>query len=360
MTVVTPSDLYVAGTKKALFQLLDVRAPLEVEHGAMPGSLFEPILTNQERHAVGLCYREKGQQAAIELGYALTAPYLPGRIEAWRKACEAAPSAVMCWRGGLRSKLACEFIARNDVPRIEGGYKALRKFVMSQLEPSLEKKQVIVLTGLTGSGKTKLLRHLHAQRHLNVPRQDLGILDLEAEAHHRGSAFGKLDTQPSQATFENSLATQVLLGAENELILEDESRAIGHLRLPNTLYKAMSRAPAIILEASLDERVQHIFDEYVKAKTQQQSQEETHRNLETNILKLYKRLGWKTVKACLDSLDQAKQSGLWLEPTAHHLWISTLLDEYYDPLYKKALRQNERPVLFAGNYQSCLNYLYRT
>ena len=127
MTLIQPQDLYPAQAAKPSFQLLDVRAPIEVERGAMPYSFFEPILNNEERHQVGLCYREKGQEAAITLGYALTAPHMPKRIESWRKTCAAAPTAIACWRGGLRSKLATEFIARSDVPRIEGGYKGLAK-----------------------------------------------------------------------------------------------------------------------------------------------------------------------------------------------------------------------------------------
>ncbi|MCA9838763.1 MAG: tRNA 2-selenouridine(34) synthase MnmH [Trueperaceae bacterium] len=351
MLLVQPSEIFVAGDGKASYQLLDVRAPIEVERGALPNSVFEPILTNEERHEVGLCYRHKGQQAAIELGYELTTPYLPERIAAWRKACETAPSAVMCWRGGLRSKLTCEFIARGDVPRVAGGYKALRNYLLSQLEPRLKTKQVSVLTGLTGSGKTNLLRELRGQS------SQLDILDLEAEAHHRGSAFGKLDAQPSQASFENSIAVQILLSGQNRLIIEDESRGIGRLRLPGALYKAMSFAPLIRLEASLKERMNHIFDEYVRSSTESRGQVKTQQHLESGILKLYQRLGWKTVKLCLESLEEARQSGKWLEPSAHYVWIAILLNEYYDPLYQKAMKQNDRPVLFSGTYQQCLEYL---
>ena len=146
----------------------------------------------------------------------LTAPHMPKRIESWRKTCQAAPTAIACWRGGLRSKLAAEFIASLNVPRVEGGYKALRNYVMTQLQITLGHKDFFILTGLTGSGKTKLLRDTKFN-----PNQTLDILDLEAEANHRGSAFGKQGFQPSQATFENSLATKLLLSPSKTIVLKN-------------------------------------------------------------------------------------------------------------------------------------------
>jgi tRNA 2-selenouridine synthase len=362
MTLLKPSELYALGAGIPTFQLLDVRAPVEVERGAMPYSIFEPILTNEERHEVGLCYKEKGQQAAIDLGYSLTAPHMPKRIESWRKTCQAAPTAIACWRGGLRSKLASEFIGL-DVPRIEGGYKALRNHVMEQLEQVVNSKQFIVLTGLTGSGKTKLLRYQVlgdgcqvSTHHLAPSTHHLYVIDLELEANHRGSAFGKQGQQPSQATFENSLATKLLLSPYQHILLEDESRSIGRVWIPEILLKKMFRAPMIVLEVALEERVQNIFVEYVQEPTLSQGQEITRQNLESNILRLYKRLGWENVKACIESLDKAQEKG-WLEASAHLFWIETLLTQYYDPLYKKSLYNYERTVLFQGNAPECKTFL---
>jgi tRNA 2-selenouridine synthase len=364
MSLITPPDFYLPNAGRPAFQLLDVRAPLEVAKGAMPYSVFEPILTNEERHQVGLCYKENGQQAAIDLGYALTAPYLASRIESWRKTCDVGPTAVACWRGGLRSKLTSDFIARAEVPRVEGGYKALRNYVVSQLAPVLASKRVIVLAGLTGSGKTKFLKsqmmgngHQTFDQSLKPETQNLSIIDLEAEAHHRGSAFGSLDQQPSQATFENSVATKILLSTGKNLLLEDESRGIGAVSLPEGLYKTMSLAPLIILEAPLAERVQNIFEEYVSEATRQKGQEATRQTLEGDLLKLYQRLGWETVRACVESLDAAQNSGHWLEPSSHAYWITTLLTGYYDPLYQKSLGRSGRPVLFRGDYQECQEFL---
>ncbi len=352
MAAIKPQELYIANSSWPNFQLLDVRAPIEVERGAMPYSVFEPILNNEERHQVGLCYREKGQEAAITLGYELTAPYMPKRIESWRKTCEAAPTAIACWRGGLRSKLATEFIAGSNVTRIEGGYKALRNYVMKQLETTVDHKDFFILTGLTGSGKTKLLRDARLDH-----SQTLGILDLEAEANHRGSAFGKQGQQPSQATFENGLATKLLLSPYKHILLEDESRSIGRVWIPEILLQKMCEAPVIILDVALEERVQNIFLEYVQEPTLNQGLEITRQTLESNLLRLYQRLGWEKVKACVDGLDQAQESGTWNLASAHHYWITTLLTEYYDPVYKKAFGKYQRPSLFTGNFKECLDYI---
>jgi tRNA 2-selenouridine synthase len=364
LSFIKPQELYPAQSGQPTGQLLDVRAPIEVERGAMPYSIFEPILTNEERHQVGICYKEKGQQAAIDLGYALTEPYLESRIVSWKKICEASPTAVACWRGGLRSKLTTEFIGRSDVLRIEGGYKALRNYVMGRLEPVVNKKQIVVLTGLTGSGKTELLRDQVSgfrgqkkpfDRNPKPETRNLEILDLEAEAQHRGSAFGKLGTQPSQATFENHLATKLLLSPHKTILLEDESKSIGRVWIPDVLFTAMCNAPIIVLDISLEERIQNIFEEYVKEATLSYGLEAIKQKLETNLLRLYQKLGWNTTSACVDSLHRAEDN--WLEPSAHCHWIKTLLTQYYDPLYKKSLLRYERPVLFQGSREECLGFI---
>ena len=224
-------------------------------------------------------------------------------------------------------------------------------------------KKFIVLTGLTGSGKTKLLRFqvsgFSSQGFYRNPKpetRNLGVLDLEAEANHRGSAFGKQGQQPSQATFENSLATKLLLSPYSSILLEDESRSIGRVWIPEILLEKMCEAPVIVLDVALEERVQNIFTEYVLEPTQQQGLEVTRQNLESNILRLYQRLGWEKVKACVDSLDQAQESE-WLEASAHSFWIAILLTEYYDPVYKKAFGKYQRPIQFSGNFRECLDYI---
>jgi tRNA 2-selenouridine synthase len=69
-----------------------------------------------------------------------------------------------------------------DVTHLKGGYKAYRNEILNTLS---RLKNIRILSGYTGSGKTEILQSL----------TDLGeqVIDLEALAHHRGSVH--LDSQ---------------------------------------------------------------------------------------------------------------------------------------------------------------------
>jgi len=351
MPVLEPSQLFKRGAKTPTHTLLDVRAPLEVERGALPYSQFEPILTDSERHQVGIRYKEQGQEAAIELGYELTGPFLPSRIERWREISSQGPTAAMCWRGGLRSQLALEFMDLPEVPRVAGGYKAVRQHLMDRLPRELLEREILVLTGLTGSGKTRLLGALEGNAQLES-------LDLEGLANHRGSAFGNMGQQPAQASFENALAAEILLSPAQTLLLEDESRNIGQLELPSPLWETLRGAKGILLEAGVQERSQQIFEDYVRVETERLGQETLRQNLEANFNKLKRRLGTASVERGIAMLEDAYKSGAWLELGAHQPWIELLLLEYYDPLYRKGLEKSGREILFRGDFDAVLEYLH--
>jgi len=316
----------------------------------MPFSVNRPILTDEERHEVGVRYKQAGQEAATQLGYALTDADMPNRVAAWRAVCGAGPTAVTCWRGGLRSKLAAEFIG-GEVPRVAGGYKALRGYVMGELETGLQRVQTLVVGGLTGAGKTRLLREVGGSPHLFA-------LDLEAAAKHRGSAFGETpEPQPAQATFENSVATTLLLNDKPVLVLEDESRTIGARQLPDAVYGAIQTAPLVIVEESLDSRVRRIHQDYVLSLSGALGIEATRAYLGASLMRLKKRLSGPTVETALQSLRHAHEAGLWEESGAHRPWIEPLLLDYYDPLYHKSLAKAARPVVFRGTLEECTAWL---
>ncbi len=353
MSLLSPADLYPVSAGRPALTLLDVRAPVEVAAGALPGAALHPILSDEERHLVGLRYKEAGQAEAIKLGYALTEPCLTERIEAWRAVAAAGPTAVTCWRGGLRSKLTAEFIGDDRVARVEGGYKAIRAHLTQQLEPSLTRYESVVIGGLTGSGKTVLLARLSG-----IP--DLKVLDLEHEARHRGSAFGRIgEPQPAQATFENSVAAQLLLGSEARLVLEDESRSIGHIDLPDPLHEVIQTSPVVIVEEPLENRLTRIHQDYVLSLSRTLGVIQTRQYLSGSLGKLRKRLSGTVTDAALKSLENAESSGSWHELDAHRGWITPLLERYYDPLYRKGLKNSGRPVLFTGDLEACYEWLTR-
>ena len=219
--------------------LIDTRAPVEFQAGAFPGAVNLPLMTDEERSAVGTCYKEQGNEAAVKLGHALVNETVRRpRIQAWANFYRAHPDALLyCFRGGQRSEIAQRWLYEYEgmvIPRLRGGYKALRRFLIEQLQRRIPTKlkglRRFVMSGRTGSGKTRLLARIDHK------------IDLEALANHRGSAFGRhIDPQPTQIDFENRLAyalIQFCAKPNPYLVFEDEGRNIGRLYLPQPTFEA--------------------------------------------------------------------------------------------------------------------------
>jgi tRNA 2-selenouridine synthase len=352
---VSAERLYPRGGGRAAWRIVDVRAPAEFAKGALPGAVNAPILSDAERHEVGLRYQEQGQAAASQLGYRLVEAELPARVARWQRLAAEAPSLLACWRGGLRSELACAFAARPDLPRLQGGYRAARQHLTKTAAEMLKNLPVLVVAGLTGSGKTRLIRSL---RDSSPPRSL--ALDLEGQARHRGSAFGGLpEGQPSQASFENALAAELVLADPGRLILEDESRFIGLRQLPAELYARVAASPVVLLEESLASRSWAIFDEYVAQAAEREGVAQARAGLEASLRRLHKRLGGASLSWMLASLGAAEREGAWNVFEAHRPWLSEILKRYYDPLYLRALEGLDRPVAFRGGREECEAWLTR-
>ena len=183
--------------------LLDVRAPVEFAQGAFPASVNLPLMNDEERHRVGLQYKQKGQDAAIVLGHALVSGEIKAqRVAQWVKFAQEHPEGYLyCFRGGLRSRISQQWLADAGLPypRIIGGYKAMRSFLIEKLNTSIAASKFVLVAGFTGCGKTEVIQNLDA------------AIDLEKLAHHRGSSFGKHATdQPVQIDFDNLLAIALM------------------------------------------------------------------------------------------------------------------------------------------------------
>jgi len=342
--------------------LLDVRAPVEFNQGAFPYTENFPLINDQERKDIGLRYKNLGQDAAIELGHKLVQGEIkPERISHWEDFFNQHPDgALYCFRGGMRSKISQQWIYEktgNIYPRIKGGYKAMRRFLIDELEASSQLIEPVMLGGRTGIGKTILLKKIKQQ------------IDLEGIFHHRGSVFGKHVTpQPTQIDIENSLSIELLkLLNKNhtKIILEDEGSNIGSRRIPENLFSKMSQSPIILLEVSVDERVDITFQEYIiEALAEHQSfygeeqgLELWIMQLENSIDKIQRRLGGvrhKELKALMTNAIQQQLSG---SIELHKEWIKVLLTDYYDPMYDFQLSKKEQRVSFKGNTSEVLNYL---
>lgn len=342
--------------------LIDVRAPVEFAKGAFPHSVNLPLMNDIERQKVGACYKQYGQQAAIKLGYSMVAGKIKGeRIAAWAAFAKEHPGGYLyCFRGGLRSQISQQWLkgeAGIDYPRIAGGYKAMRGFLLETVESAVAECNFVLLGGLTGSGKTELLVQLD------------NAIDLEGHAHHRGSSFGRHATpQPAQIDFENTLAIALLkkrAAGMQQFVLEDESRLIGSCSLPLHLHLAMSHYPLVWLEDSLENRVERILNDYVVDLCAEfvalygndDGFAAFAQRLQTSLAKLAKRLGGERYQRLAAIMDEAlaRQRGGAIE--LHRAWIAALLAEYYDPLYQSQRQNRGRHVEFSGDQNAVAAYL---
>ena len=342
--------------------LLDVRAPVEFNAGAFPRSTNIPLLDDRQREQIGTRYKDAGQDAAITLGLQLATPALRAqRIGDWSAFCRENPEGYLyCFRGGLRSHTTQAWLreAGLDYPLVRGGYKALRGFLLLALEHNLTHTPLLVLSGSTGVGKTTLLRQ--------VPRK----LDLEARAQHRGSAFGSLvDAQPPQISWENAVAVDLLKLVQGEaarlpVLLEDESRLIGHIHVPPFMQERMYTAPRILLEAPLEQRIANISADYIEQPWQQHlhlhgaaAQQQFGTRVLHNLQRICKRLGAERHAR----VEQLFRSGIAALPhgdrAAFHAGIRILLQEYYDPLYHHKLQQHQQGLVFRGEHVAVLEWL---
>ena len=342
---IDPHDVWPRGAGVAAYRLIDVRAPVEVQKNELPGAVNLPILTDDERREVGACYHQRGHAAAVERGLALTAPRRAARIAGWQELVDAdsAPTAITCWRGGDRSAIAQRWLG-GAVPKVRGGAKAMRRFLMSRLDEQVADRRFVVVAGLTGSGKTEAL---HAVAAAAIP--GVHVLDLEALARHRGSAFGGHgEQQPAQATFENRVAASLQLSDASLVLIEDEARHVGRVLLPKELWQRIKSAPVALLDGPDDERVARIAAEYVFEPTRTAPRAEVKARLLSSLDKLHKRLGGALAQACVDAVERADDDARWLTVEAHDPWIRPLLVDYYDKHYRQELGRYPREVAFRG------------
>ena len=207
----------------------------------------------------------------------------------------------------------------------------------------------LVLGGMTGTGKTEVLRRLD------------DALDLEGHANHRGSSFGKrVSGQPTQINFDNALAIDILrkrAAGHARFVVEDEGQAVGSCSLPPALYQGMQRHGLVWLEDSLENRKQRILRDYVidlgaefvAAHGAEQGQALFAQRLRQSLDNIARRLGGERHKRLAAIMDEAlRGQALGLGVAGHLGWIEGLLSEYYDPMYVYQRQQKASRIVFAG------------
>lgn len=330
--------------------VLDVRSPGEYKHAHIPTAYSLPLFSDEERKQVGTAYKQQNREAAIKIGldyFGVKMRKMVEEVETLVVNCNSLTESpdfknsqngqrstnnvlIHCWRGGMRSAAVAWLLDMYGfkVYLLSGGYKAYRKWVLSQFE---KKYNFNIIGGYTGSGKTLLLHELANQNKITI--------DLEGLANHKGSAFGALENipQPGQEMFENMLAEKLFVARcslndntnsyatngqqSTAIFLEDESQRIGNLQIPMPLWYTMRKAPVLFMDIPFEQRLNYITEEYGKLKKE---------TLKEAILRIQKRLGGLETKNAIRFLEEDNYKECF-----------RILLSYYDKWYYKGLQNRE-------------------
>jgi tRNA 2-selenouridine synthase len=293
--------------------VIDVRSPAEFNAGHIPGAFNIPLFNDIERAEVGIKYKNKGRISAILKGLELSGPSMFLKLDKALKLVNDNKLLVHCWRGGMRSEAMAWLFSLADIETeiLDGGYKSYRHHVLEKLA---EKRNYLILGGLTGSGKTEILKAMK-----NLEYQ---VIDLEGIACHKGSAFGSLGQQPQPTSefFANLLCEALVKTDRNKTVwLEDESKNIGTVFMPDQFYNNMQESKVIALIMDINTRMPRLIKEYSLYPKE---------DLKASIRKISKRLGGDNTKEALASVESGDFAKA-IEITLH----------YYDKAYMFGLKR---------------------
>lgn len=301
--------------------VVDVRTPSEYRRGHIPGAVNLPIFSDEQRAVVGTDYKKRGREDAIKRGLDFVGPAMSSMLTSALKIAGARKHiALYCWRGGMRSENMAWLFRLGGIRTtlLKGGYKSYRSYILKAMEAD---RKVVIIGGYTGSGKTKILHIL----------KEMGeqVIDLEDIASHRGSAFGSLGMpdQPTSEHFANMVFSELKKTSPSvTLFMEDESRNIGSVFMPDELYDVIRRSPVIALMPDSASRTGFLMEEYGKFEP---------RLLRESVLRISKRLGGDRTREALEAID-----------TGNIRRAVEIALEYYDKAYLFGLsKRNQGEVI---------------
>ena len=293
--------------------MVDVRSPAEFEQGHIPGAKNLPLCTDDERARVGTMYKSGGREASVLLGLDIVGTKLTGFVKAAMQMSPKRNVVIHCWRGGMRSANMAWLLdtAGFKVKVIEGGYKAFRRFIRKQFET---KANIIIVGGHTGSGKTEII---YALRNKNEQ-----VIDLEGIANHKGSAFGAIgmDDQPTNEQFENDIYNQwKQLDLSKPVWLEDESRSVGSVSIPDPLFIQMRQSPVLRIKVDKNTRIKRLVKEYSTY---------VQNDLKMAVERIRKNLGGQMANQAITAIDNK-----------NYELATDILLIYYDKAYQRGLEK---------------------
>jgi tRNA 2-selenouridine synthase len=302
-------------------EIIDARSPAEFAADHIPGATNLPVLNDEERARIGTLYKQVSAFEAKKLGAALVSRNIADHLEShFLDKPKGYRPLVYCWRGGNRSGSITHVLRKIGFAanQLEGGYKAYRSMVVEDLKSMPGQFQFRVICGPTGSGKSRLLGALDSA--------GAQVLDLEKLAAHRGSVLGVLPDhpQPTQKTFESTLWSRLHeLSPYQPVYVESESKKIGSLQVPDGLIAVMRASPCVRLQLPREARIRLLVEEYQHFPRQPEA-------LIEQLNQLTALRGRETIAGWRALIDDENWQGL----------VSALLDQHYDPAYRKSLAQN--------------------
>jgi tRNA 2-selenouridine synthase len=303
------------------FPVVDVRSPSEFKTGHIPGAINIPLFDDRQREAVGIKYKNAGRRKAVLKGIELTGPSMHLKLTQAINVSNDGMLLLYCWRGGMRSEAMAWLFSIGDIPVevLDAGYKSYRHYILAGLS---EKRRMIVLGGMTGSSKTHILKHLKMINHQ--------VIDMEGLANHKGSAFGALGQppQPTSEHFANLLYHEWRhLKDDLPVWLEDESRNIGNVFMPDPFYNNLLEAPLIVLLMDISTRMPRLIEEYSTYPPEM---------IKESIVKISKRLGGDNTKDAISAVDAGNFAGA-IEITLR----------YYDKAYMYGInRRRNKNIIY--------------
>ena len=283
-----------------------------------------PVLSDAERKMIGTMYKQRSKFEAKKLGASIVSKNISNHLKnyLYNKNRDWLP-LIYCWRGGQRSYALATILDQIGwkVEVVDGGYKSFRKHISEFLNRNIDRYYLILLTGNTGTAKTKVLNL--------IEKRNGQTIDLESLANHKGSVFGSQgQKQPSQKLFETLIYDKLVNLKTNEpIFVEAESNKIGNLHIPKEFWKLMKSAPQIELSATVEKRAKFLVEEYSEITTDLDL-------LEKQITSLSTIAGHKVVESWLQMAKNKEFYEL----------VKQLMEKHYDPRYKRSLLRKKKEV----------------